>query len=71
VWASWNGATDVAAWQVLAGSSTSALSPVATAPRHGFETAIAVSGTPRYVQVRALAADGTVLSASSAVRPTS
>ena len=33
--ASWNGATDVASWKVLAGASPSALGAVATAPRSG------------------------------------
>jgi Arylsulfotransferase (ASST) len=69
VWASWNGATGVAAWQVLAGSSKTALGVVATAPRRGFETGIGINGAPRYVQVRALGADGTALATSSVVTP--
>jgi Arylsulfotransferase (ASST) len=69
VWASWNGATGVAAWQVLAGDDRRALRPVATAARTGFETAIAVGGTPRYVRVRALGAAGRVLRTSRAVTP--
>ena len=40
--ASWNGATDVASWRVLAGRAPSTLSVVARAPRSGFETAIAL-----------------------------
>jgi hypothetical protein len=57
--ASWNGATDVASWQVLvgargagapgagtpgAGAAPGALTPVATVPRRGFETTIHLSG---------------------------
>ncbi len=63
VYASWNGATLVASWRVLAGASAKALHPVASAPRSGFETAIplpaGVSGP--YVTVQALDAAGQVL----------
>jgi Arylsulfotransferase (ASST) len=70
VYASWNGATGVAAWQVLAGASPSTLAPVGRAPRRGFETAIAVPGLAggRYVQVQALDASGAVIGASRAKR---
>ncbi len=69
--ASWNGATDVASWQVLAGSSPEALAPVASAPRHGFQTTIPVTVAPgAYVAVRALGASGQVLG-MSAVQPAS
>ena len=40
VWASWNGATEVARWRVLGGDSASALKPLTTARKRGFETAI-------------------------------
>jgi Arylsulfotransferase (ASST) len=68
VYASWNGATEVSSWRVLAGASPSVLAPVASAARSGFETAIAVSSLTRgaYVEVQALSAAGTVLGASSA-----
>ena len=39
VYASWNGATQVAAWRVLAGPSAHEPAAVAQAPRGGFETA--------------------------------
>ena len=42
VYASWNGATTVARWQVLGGSSATTLSPLRTAPATGFETRITV-----------------------------
>lgn len=61
VYASFNGATEVARWEVLAGDSDDALQPVATASRSGFETRITVPGRPQRVAVRALDADGTVL----------
>jgi hypothetical protein len=69
VYASWNGATLVASWRVLAGSSPSSLSAVAVVPRSGFETAISVpAGTVGpYVQVQALGAAGQVLGSSAAV----
>jgi hypothetical protein len=66
VYASWNGATAVASWQVLSGSSPSSLAPVASAARAGFETAIAAPGGP-YFAVRALDASGRVLGTSSTV----
>jgi hypothetical protein len=68
VFASWNGATDLARWQVLSGPSPDALTPVASAPWSGLETTIGVHGAARYVAVQALGADGTVLGTSPAVR---
>jgi Arylsulfotransferase (ASST) len=63
--ASWNGATGVASWQVLVGSSSENLVPVATAPRQGFQTTIHVSaGAGAVVAVRALAVNGQVLGTS-------
>jgi len=69
VWASWNGATLVSSWVVLAGPSPSSLTAVSQVPRSGFETAIAVpTGTVGpYVEVRALNAAGAVLGTSSAI----
>jgi hypothetical protein len=69
VYASWNGATTVVRWQVLGGTSASSLKLLTTAARHGFETHIAVTGSPAVVAVRALRAHGHVLSESKAVRP--
>ena len=68
VYASWNGATEVARWEVLAGGADGALAPVANAPRSGFETAIPVAARTTFVAVRALAADGSVLGTSPARR---
>ena len=42
VYASWNGATQVASWRVLAATGAGRLTVVASAARSGFETAIAV-----------------------------
>jgi len=69
VWASWNGATDVARWEMLAGASPSSLSSVTSAPADGFETAIQVDGTPAYVAVRALDSAGAVLGTSGTTKP--
>jgi hypothetical protein len=64
VYASWNGATDVARWQLLAGSSRHDLAPVATVGKSGFETAIHAKTSRRYLVVRALAKSGRVLGTS-------
>jgi hypothetical protein len=67
VYASWNGATEVASWRVLTGPSPARLTPVASAPRRGFETAIAVGSLPGgYVEVQALDVAGAVIGASGA-----
>jgi hypothetical protein len=66
-YASWNGATAIASWRLLAGASASALAPVATAAKSGFETTIKASGGP-YFGVQALDASGNVLGTSAAVK---
>ncbi|HXD54643.1 MAG TPA: arylsulfotransferase family protein [Solirubrobacteraceae bacterium] len=71
VYASWNGATNVASWRVLAGPSANALQPVGAAPRAGFETAIALGAAPAkgsWVSVQALDATGAVLGVAPARR---
>jgi hypothetical protein len=68
VYASWNGATEVARWQVLAGTA-SELRGVASKARDGFETEIAARTPASHVAVRALDAQGRVLGTSRAVRP--
>ncbi|MBO0801845.1 MAG: aryl-sulfate sulfotransferase [Nocardiopsaceae bacterium] len=68
VYASWNGATEVATWTVLAGSDPSALAPAATAARTGFETSIPVtSAAGPYYAVIAENAKGRELRRSSPV----
>ena len=65
---SWNGATEVARWQVLAGAGASSLQPVgAPAARTGFETAITRSTPAALIAVRALDAAGKVLATSRPV----
>ena len=65
---SWNGATEVASWQVLAGASASALAPVATAAKTGFQTSIAAPSAGPYVAVQALDAAGGVIGTSATVK---
>jgi hypothetical protein len=67
VYASWNGATEVARWRILAGPDAEHLSPVATVARAGFETKVTASSSAATFAVEALAADGSVLRRSAAV----
>lgn len=64
VYASWNGATQVAKWRVLAGASGKHLRAVATAGKSGFETAITLAHAYRAYRVLALDARGHVLGTS-------
>jgi EmrB/QacA subfamily drug resistance transporter len=64
VYASWNGATEVDSWRVLAGATPTSLRAVTTASRAGFETAIAVPPGTRAFEVQALDANGQVLGTS-------
>jgi EmrB/QacA subfamily drug resistance transporter len=63
VYASWNGATELASWRVLAGSGGSA-TVIATHAKSGFETAIPVSGSYKTYRVQALDAQGRALNTS-------
>ncbi len=65
VYASWNGATDVAIWVALGGDSADALAPVGSQPRSGFETLITIQGRPRLIAVRALDSSGAVIGESA------
>jgi hypothetical protein len=67
VYASWDGATTVSSWRVLAGPSPSALTALGQFPKTNFETAMWVRNTQRYVEVQALGANGNVLGTSAAV----
>jgi EmrB/QacA subfamily drug resistance transporter len=64
VYASWNGATGVVAWRVLAGAHAGNLAAVRTAPKSGFETAIPVSPGYSSFEIQALGANGRVIGAS-------
>lgn len=67
VYASWNGATEVASWEVLAGSQAETMAPVRRARRTGFETAIGLPSPEPFVAVRALDAKGAPLGESARV----
>jgi hypothetical protein len=69
VYASWNGATEVASWQVLGGNDKSTLAPLGTSPWQDFETGMSFPGSPRVVQVQALDASGAVLGTSDPITP--
>ena len=64
VYVSWNGATEVRHWQLLAGDLPDALSPAGVARRRGFETAIPVGTAGGYVAARALDGSGNALATS-------
>jgi Arylsulfotransferase (ASST) len=72
VFASWNGATDIASWRVLAGLEPNSLEPQATARFGGFESTITypenyLEHHVEYVAVQALDAKGDVLGTSPTV----
>ncbi len=68
-YASWNGATQVARWQLLGGSSPSTLSVLGTYARTGFETPLPTGGHARaWYAVHAVDAAGRRLSQSEPVR---
>jgi hypothetical protein len=68
VYASRNGATEVASWRVLAGPSPAQLTPVASAAKSGFETTIATPGPQSYLAVQALNGAGAVLGISPTIK---
>jgi Arylsulfotransferase (ASST) len=69
VYASWNGATEVARWEVLAGASADALQRAASERRDGFETTLSAPRDAAFVAVRALDASGNELGTSETIRP--
>jgi hypothetical protein len=68
VYVSWNGATDVETWAVLAGRTPSALAAAGSQQRHGFETTISVNSEGPYFAVTAHDATGRLLGRSATVR---
>jgi hypothetical protein len=68
VYASWNGSTLLARWEVLGGSSPSKLSVIASAGKAAFETAIRLRSSRPYLAVRALDSHGKVLATSKPVK---
>ena len=67
LWASWNGATTVSSWRVLAGPSPTKLRDIGTARKTAFETTITAHNGNPYFAVQALGSKGQVLSTSNTV----
>ena len=65
--ASWNGATEIRRWQVLAGRDANHLQLVKTVPKGGFETPIVVETEQPFIGVRALDDRESILGSSRAV----
>jgi EmrB/QacA subfamily drug resistance transporter len=69
VYASWNGATRVVSWRVLAGATGGRLRAVANAAKSGFETEIPVGSSYERFQVQALDAGGRAIGTSQPFAP--
>ena len=69
LFASWNGATQVAIWEVLAGPQPDQLESLGAAPRDGFETAISARTAEPYVAVRARDSSERILGTSRPIKP--
>jgi hypothetical protein len=67
VYASWNGATGVHTWQLLAGGPSGDLEPVASTRSRGFESALRSGSTGPRFAVQALDEGGAQLGRSAAV----
>ncbi len=67
VHAIWNGATEVASWQVMGGATPGTLAVIATAPWNGLDTVVAIPGPEADIQVVALNSAGSVIGKSATV----
>lgn len=67
VFASWNGATEVHSWIVLAGDDEDALEPIGTVLRTGFETTVTAQTAATFLAVSAHDADGNALGTSAVI----
>ena len=65
LYVSWNGATEVARWQLMAGADAATMKPAGTVRRTGFETAIPLPIRSGTVSVVALDAHGRQLRAAA------
>jgi hypothetical protein len=68
LYVSWNGATEVRKWRLLGGADKKSLRPVLTVARNGFETAIPIRGSAKWIAAQALDGRGHSLARSPAVR---
>jgi Arylsulfotransferase (ASST) len=65
---SWNGATNVARWQLSSGTRSDRLRAMGSVPRTGFETAIPVPAAGGYISVTALDPAGQALAGSTPLK---
>jgi hypothetical protein len=65
---SWNGATEVAFWQLYTGAAAAALEPGQKVPRQGFETALVAPRQARYASAVALDHEGRQIGRSKTIR---
>src|SRR5215208_7539942 len=68
LYVSWNGATEIATWQVLAGPGPDRLESTASVPKKGFETVITARTDEPYIGVKAKDRTGRVLGSSKALK---
>ena len=68
VYASWNGAAEVATWEILAARHQGRLKSLGQVPRNGFETAMVVRTSDPYVAVRAKDSSGRALGTSKVLK---
>jgi hypothetical protein len=61
LWESWNGATNVATWRVLAGSTAGSLGAIGRYAKHRFESTLTPGTGDPYVAAQALGPSGQVL----------
>ena len=67
LYASWNGATEVAAWEVVSGPRPNRMESLGSIPRNGFETAMLAQSSHSYFAVQAKERSGGVLGTSAPV----
>jgi hypothetical protein len=68
LYASWNGATEIESWEVLAGSRPGQLHSLGSVPRKGFETVMLVQSSHSSFAVRAKDRLGQALGTSAPVK---
>ncbi len=68
LYASWNGATEIAAWRLEAGLRRGELKPAQTKPKKGFETSFPAPQRGTFVAAVALGSRGKILGRSHTIR---
>ncbi|HXP59037.1 MAG TPA: arylsulfotransferase family protein [Dongiaceae bacterium] len=67
VHAIWNGATEVASWEVFGGDAPGALSLIMTAPWNGLDTAITIPGPVNEIQAVAISSAGAAIGTTATI----